>query len=539
MSGIYAYRPLQTQKSIRLLRLNPGMGDSPLRGTIYHIVLEEEGQGSRGRYVEAGSPQPKLGDNKKEVYNAFKVFSFGDPIQITSYEALSYVWGPAIYSQEIATGEGIVRITPNLAQALQNIRHPQHYRTIWADAICINQRDLLERGHQVRSMGRIYSRAEGVLIWLGQTSDDEAESCFDDLRLAEKLKRPHVTATEQVYKLQWFTRLWVVQEIFLAREANFLWKDSRGVHGASRSAVMLDYQKRALRDSRLLDRWQSSKAYNMRFLDMLEVTQNLLYTDERDRIYAILGLPYDSFYPLSTALRNVQPDYSKSTTQVFIDIASLCVENYELPRVLSQKDVSRQYTLPLPSWVPDWSWPNQLPSRSERFIFPDWNFLPSLREGCLPRPNASVDRLSGTLTIRGHILGRVTKLLSPPGSQDPLESAERAKSTETDLFDALPFALYPQTYTIFEHCDNDVSDVATSQEYWFHVEGDSMWLGPRTTQPGDVLVILPGSELYPAEMLVLLREQDNDFLFMGFVEWSEKDVENLRPNAENKEFKLR
>jgi hypothetical protein len=302
---------------------------------------------------------------------------------------------------------------------------------------------------------------------------------------------------------------------------------------------MLDYQKRALRDSRLLDRWQSSKAYNMRFLDMLEVTQNLLYTDERDRIYAILGLPYDSFYPLSTALRNVQPDYSKSTTQVFIDIASLCVENYELPRVLSQKDVSRQYTLPLPSWVPDWSWPNQLPSRSERFIFPDWNFLPSLREGCLPRPNASVDRLSGTLTIRGHILGRVTKLLSPPGSQDPLESAKRAKSTETDLFDALPFALYPQTYTIFEHWDNDVSDVATSQEYWFHVEGDSMWLGPRTTQPGDVLVILPGSELYPAEMLVLLREQDNDFLFMGFVEWSEKDVENLRPNAENKEFKLR
>ncbi|KAL1653251.1 cell separation during budding [Didymella pomorum] len=44
-------------------------------------------------------------------------------------------------------------------------------RTVWADALCINQDDLSERAHQVTLMGRIYSQAERVVVWLG--SDDE------------------------------------------------------------------------------------------------------------------------------------------------------------------------------------------------------------------------------------------------------------------------------------------------------------------------------------------------------------------------------
>lgn len=39
--------------------------------------------------------------------------------------------------------------------------------TLWADAICINQKDIVERGHQVQVMRKIYARAMEVRSWLG------------------------------------------------------------------------------------------------------------------------------------------------------------------------------------------------------------------------------------------------------------------------------------------------------------------------------------------------------------------------------------
>jgi hypothetical protein len=38
---------------------------------------------------------------------------------------------------------------------------------IWVDAVCINQSDLVERGHQVSIMQNIYSKSMQTLIWLG------------------------------------------------------------------------------------------------------------------------------------------------------------------------------------------------------------------------------------------------------------------------------------------------------------------------------------------------------------------------------------
>lgn len=40
-------------------------------------------------------------------------------------------------------------------------------RVIWVDAICINQDDLEKRNQQVSPMAFIYSRAQTVLVWLG------------------------------------------------------------------------------------------------------------------------------------------------------------------------------------------------------------------------------------------------------------------------------------------------------------------------------------------------------------------------------------
>ena len=42
---------------------------------------------------------------------------------------------------------------------------------LWADAICINQNDVLEKNHQVQYMKSIYSSADRVIVWLGGKID--------------------------------------------------------------------------------------------------------------------------------------------------------------------------------------------------------------------------------------------------------------------------------------------------------------------------------------------------------------------------------
>jgi len=70
-----------------------------------------------------------------------------------------------------------VYVTQNLAAALFRFRKADGECVLCADAICINQDDLIERGHQVRLMGRAYQEASRVLIWLGE-EDGHTEFVF-------------------------------------------------------------------------------------------------------------------------------------------------------------------------------------------------------------------------------------------------------------------------------------------------------------------------------------------------------------------------
>lgn len=42
---------------------------------------------------------------------------------------------------------------------------------IWADAVCINQEDPLEQGHQVALMRDIYLLAKQVVVDFGETTE--------------------------------------------------------------------------------------------------------------------------------------------------------------------------------------------------------------------------------------------------------------------------------------------------------------------------------------------------------------------------------
>lgn len=69
-----------------------------------------------------------------------------------AFEALSYAWGdPKIKVAAICDG-GTVPITTNLSDGLHAMRHRHHSRFLWADAVCINQKNVKERAHQVSTI---------------------------------------------------------------------------------------------------------------------------------------------------------------------------------------------------------------------------------------------------------------------------------------------------------------------------------------------------------------------------------------------------
>ena len=129
----YEYSPLRNHASIRLLTLLPAAVGTPLR---CHII---ECQGRSD----------------------------------TTYEALSYTWNDPVFPEAIYVcdtadqKERSVPITENLYNALRRLRATVP-RTLWIDALCIDQSNLQEKGHQVAYMGRIYCEASCVIVWLGE-----------------------------------------------------------------------------------------------------------------------------------------------------------------------------------------------------------------------------------------------------------------------------------------------------------------------------------------------------------------------------------
>jgi hypothetical protein len=126
-------------KSIRVLKLAPGLPSDPLHGSL---SLEN------------------LNDGLK-------------------FEAVSYAWGRAAGHGTISCDGKPIRITTSLATALVKLRYPSEERIIWVDQVCINQKDLAERNQQIRHMNWIYRKASKVLVWLGEDQSGQAHHAFD------------------------------------------------------------------------------------------------------------------------------------------------------------------------------------------------------------------------------------------------------------------------------------------------------------------------------------------------------------------------
>lgn len=144
------------------------------------------------------------------------------------YEALSYVWGSRLSPAEIMCNGRLISVTRNLKDGLQRIRCENTTRVVWIDAICINQLDQVERGQQVRMMRSIYHNAATVLVWLGHLHSEYAERCFSTLRNFGNLSKVEQDwePVRRFYQLEYFKRIWVLQEVAQAPSAHLIWGDS-------------------------------------------------------------------------------------------------------------------------------------------------------------------------------------------------------------------------------------------------------------------------------------------------------------------------
>jgi hypothetical protein len=177
------------------------------------------------------------------------------------YRALSYVWGPPSDVQRIRVNGKDFVVRQNLHQFLQAFRarlftfrgcgaYEDEVQWLWIDQICIDQSIVKERNHQVQMMSDIYKRATYVYVWLGR-SDSCTEAVMRALKsnfrqhLNERCsaKKTRSTALSRKQELEknlaqedrdetkplssivlkyffenpYWHRLWVVQEIMLAR----------------------------------------------------------------------------------------------------------------------------------------------------------------------------------------------------------------------------------------------------------------------------------------------------------------------------------
>ncbi|CAN9468333.1 unnamed protein product [Alternaria alternata] len=142
----FNYEPLP-DRCIRVLELQPGERTDPFQGRFTIISID--------------------GEDK--------------------YDALSYMWGDASPVDHIVVDGAAIPVAWNLARALEYLRDQQgsEVRKIWIDAVCINQEDKNERGHQVTMMRSVYSKADCVRIWINEPDLKEESKAVAALKSFE------------------------------------------------------------------------------------------------------------------------------------------------------------------------------------------------------------------------------------------------------------------------------------------------------------------------------------------------------------------
>ncbi|OTA62266.1 HET-domain-containing protein [Hypoxylon sp. EC38] len=438
----YNYAPLESPSTdIRLVTILPGKFDDPIRIKITHARLDPPVQDDKPKRLSVKEIRESLPEDclvyetieGRVLFNIlnedgkwYSSWSHPDPSfprerydradqkdeqsqSELKYEALSYVWGSSrrrktAIVETLEKNMGFkakfrtrrLRITRNLAGAIRHLRYEDDYRTMWIDAICINQRDAGERSEQVQRMSLIFSLASRVVAWLGPRSSSSslAFSKLDHLgRQMEFTKDlwlisspdsdqpdwfkgavplPYETdvwhAISELSLGDWFTRLWVVQEIHLGSADSILkCGHDEILWSLFRRAILCIIDKQegvpeatTDRIGRLRDMCRDIGA-NL-FESTLYNFHDRSCEDDRDRIYGLMN-----FAPPQIAT-HIQVDYTISAAEVFKQVFLACTKQQKRLAQLPLCGIrhSTSTSLEWPTWVPNWSQPIYITSHPNR-----------------------------------------------------------------------------------------------------------------------------------------------------------------------------
>jgi hypothetical protein len=135
-------------------------------------------QGLRGRRVRLLDLSPVLPGKDEPLAGDLRIVSLDGKFLNPNYEALSYVWGKDADSpsRRLRCSGVNIPITQNCDDALRILHCHFGVRTIWVDAICINQDNAEEKEHQIPLMRDIFVKARRVFVWLGHGTRESDEA---------------------------------------------------------------------------------------------------------------------------------------------------------------------------------------------------------------------------------------------------------------------------------------------------------------------------------------------------------------------------
>lgn len=342
----YKYEPLPTTSSFRYFELLPGTGNDKIRVRLHLADWNDS------------------------------------PL----YDAISYAWGEPEDKVPIMVRAGVIKIPRNLLHGLKHLRLPKRSRFLWADAICINQKHVKERNHQVDNMRQIFGNAAQVVVWLGQDRRGSAATAFEALEeiargcpseiplrdvanlldcvpetVCPKLESyvlRRMIELKELLNRAWFTRLWVVQEVNATVNVQVQWGDgliswhvltmanaymSKHWH---RFSQILDEREQVMDNISYMRAYHRHRNYTI--LDTLHRGRDFHCADPRDHVYGLLGMP------VSHGGYDIAADYSKSTLELFRDIVRLTLENRKSLDFLSYVQHQAADLDVFPSWIPRW-----------------------------------------------------------------------------------------------------------------------------------------------------------------------------------------
>jgi hypothetical protein len=343
-----------------------------------------------------------VSENSNEIcYNI--IVANLDQHDLPHFIALSYTWGAATHEQQangitterthtITWNGAQICVTKNLYDFLHRAGSSDSLKLkstyLWIDMLCVNQSNLDERMEQVKLMSTIYSSADSVLVWLGE-EDPNTKIGFEivkhistlDLEDLKKTTPAQIgiddwTSVRELFQRTWFTRVWIIQEVILAKTILVLcgsysikWEDivktsyrltltawSRNIRHDqtnTESKKILPQSSYAIPNVLRAQKETMIEGHEQLLLYSLIRSRRFQASDPRDKVYALLGICGDNikakpyFNPVYEN-RSTEKSYTLAAIQILKDSDDLLLLAH------AEGDKFRSFKN-LPSWVPDWS----------------------------------------------------------------------------------------------------------------------------------------------------------------------------------------